>query len=252
MLIPENIILPEGKLFLNKKDAVVSGALSLGVYERYETELFRSALKEGMTVLDIGANIGYYTVIAMNHVGSSGKVFSFEPEPENFDFLQRNITAQKNKNAHAFFFGLADKPSKSKLFLSSDNKGKHSLSQSGEMKESIVVSIETGDRLLQTVGINKVDLIKMDVEGAEPLALKGLDSLLSKSSPCLLFCEYHPEALTRSGFKPISFLQNIASKGFLINEIRDKENKIVPVTDFSEITKRFEKGFPTNLYCVKS
>jgi FkbM family methyltransferase len=250
-LIPESVTLPEGKLFLNKKDAVVSGALSLGVYERYETELFRSVLKEGMTVLDIGANIGYYTVIAMNRVGLSGKVFSFEPEPENFAFLQKNIDAQKTKNARAFFFGLADKPSRSNLYLSSDNKGKHSLSQSDEMKESIVVSIETGDRLLQTVGVSNVDIIKMDVEGSEPLALNGLEAILTKSSPCILFCEYHPEALTRSGFSPISFLQNIESKGFSIHEIRDTENKIVPVKDFSEITKRFENGFPTNLYCVK-
>jgi len=251
-IIPEKVTLKEGEIFLNKKDPVISGALAMGVYENKEIALFRSTVKPGMTVLDIGANIGEYTIIASSLVGDSGKVVSFEPEPENYKLLSKNIKHNKRNNVQAFQYGLADKESKGVLYLSSDNKGKHSMAKLDGENNSIQVSIKTADQVLSNLKIEKVDIIKIDIEGAEALALKGMTNVLEKSSPCILFCEFYPEALRNMGSSPLELLSNLSSLGFLIFEIKNKEDGYNQIKDFSLFVEKFKTNDYTNLYCVKS
>lgn len=252
-IVPDQISLPEGILFLNQKDPVISGALAIGVFEKHETALFRSVLKPGTVVLDVGANIGYYTLIASHHIGPSGKVFTFEPEPNNYTLLQKNIKKNKVKNVLAFQLGLSDKKYSGALYLSDDNQGNHSLSQkSAGGDTAIEISLITADEVLTDAGISKVDVVKMDIEGAEPMALKGMEAVLFRSSPCVLFCEFYPQALTRQGFNPVVFLESISRNGFLVNEIQEEDGRCIPVEDFFVFAKRFAKGGYTNLYCIKS
>jgi len=251
-IIPEKVTLKEGEIFLNKKDPVISGALAMGVYENKEIALFRSTVKPGMTVLDIGANIGEYTIIASYLVGDSGKVISFEPEPENYELLLKNIKHNNRKNVQAFQCGLADKKSDEILYLSSDNKGKHSLAKLDGENKSIKVPIKTTDQVLSGININNVDVVKMDIEGAEALALKGMENVLKNSPSCILFCEFYPEALKRMNSNPLDFLSNLSSLGFLIYDIADKESPRVQIKDFSLFIEKFKENDYANLYCEKS
>jgi len=248
-LIPEKILLEEGWLFLNKKDPVVSGALALGVYEQDEIKLFKSLIKPGMTILDIGANIGYYTLVASHHAESSGKVLSFEPEPENYKILKKNT--QNKKNTQVFQYALGDKKTEKKLYLSSSNKGKHSLAPLEGESNSIQVPIITLDEVLQEINIDKVDIIKMDIEGAEALAFAGMSETLKKSPTCIIFCEFYPEALTLMGSNPLNFLSDLSNRGFVIYEIEKEEKKHIPPESFAAFIKKF-RGSTTysNLYCV--
>ena len=251
-IIPEKITLEEGKIFLNKKDPVVSGALALGVYEKDMTEIFKSVLKKGMVVLDIGANVGYYTIISSYYVGKSGKVLSFEPEPENYKFLTKNINANEYSNVLTFPCGISDKKSEGTLYLSSDNKGKHSLIKLKGEDTSINIPLTTIDSVLADSGIEKIDVIKIDIEGAEALALKGMTNTIKKNPPCILFCEFYPEALRLMHSDPLDFLHNISSLGFSIYEIRNQRKQLVSSKDFHVFVTKFKKDEYTNLYCIKS
>src|SRR5690349_13366164 len=137
--IPESINIPEGKIFLNKSDVGVSGALALGSFERTEIDIFRLNIKPGMNVVDIGANIGYYTVIASNRVGINGKVFSYEPEPANLRFLRKNVTQDNINNVIIENHAISDKSGSQTFYLTKENKGTHSLVNNRDTKDTLTV-----------------------------------------------------------------------------------------------------------------
>src|SRR6266540_1502535 len=90
MLSPDHIDMPEGTVLFDPEDPVLAGGVALGSYEPETVACFRSCLKADMNIVDIGANLGYFTVIAAGRVGASGKVFAFEPDPHNFVLLEKN------------------------------------------------------------------------------------------------------------------------------------------------------------------
>lgn len=225
-LIPASIKLPEGELFLNQKDPVISGALALGVYEPYQLQVFRSLIQDGAEVVDVGANVGLYSLIA---AGLGAHVTSFEPEPDNFALLSKNCpTATK------YQYALADAEGTLELHLSKDNMGKHSFYLSGE---SITVPTKTLDSL-----ITKADLIKIDVEGAEMMVLDGMKSILA-SKP-ILMVEYEPESLSKAGYQPTDLLKKLSSYGYSLWNIDEARKELVFVTP-SFIPKQ---GY-TNILC---
>lgn len=126
-LTPDYVDIPEGRVIFDRDDPVMSGAISFGKYEPETIALFRSYLKEGMTVVDIGANLGYFTVIAAGLVGPSGKVFSYEPDPHNFALLEKNVSVNGFKNVTNFPVALSDRRGTRELFFG-DNQTTHSFS----------------------------------------------------------------------------------------------------------------------------
>ena len=124
MLLPNVARIPEGDIVLNPADAAVSGALAFGAFEPFETELFRQTIKEGMMVIDVGANIGYYTVIAARLAGNTGRVLAFEPAPQNFAVLQKTIAANRFQNVDAHMLAVANKKGVLNLNLYESNQGR--------------------------------------------------------------------------------------------------------------------------------
>ena len=92
-------------------------------YEKEQTILFRKLVDEGMNVVDIGANIGYYTLLAAELVGEKGKVFAFEPEPSNYDLLLRNVEINGYKNVTVVRKAVSNETGESSLFLSQKGFG---------------------------------------------------------------------------------------------------------------------------------
>ena len=254
-LLPERILLSEGTVLLNPEDPVISGALTLGVYEPYETELFRAHLKPGMHVLDLGANIGFHTIIAAGRVGAEGTVIALEPEPVNYSFLERNVQINKFNNVTLCQMAAADKEGVLTLHVSDANKGKHSLvtdhAHSGEFSTTVSVTSRRIDTLLAEQGITHIDLVKMDIEGAEPFALAGMPQLLSTSN-LILFMEFSPRAIVRAGYEPARLLHDLVEKGFLIQEIQEEARAVIPIKDIGKFSSRFNGDAYANLLCVKS
>ncbi|MCX6715589.1 MAG: FkbM family methyltransferase [Candidatus Taylorbacteria bacterium] len=242
--IPERINITEGILILNPTDLGVSGQLALGVYERFETKLFRRAVKAGMNVLDIGANIGYYTVIASRLTGSSGQVFAFEPEPVNQEFLKKNIAINSLKNVTPVAMALSNTVGKHKLYLTEDNKGTHALADNRSTGKYILVDTNTLDAFLDKHGSPRIDIMKVDIEGAEALALDGMYQTLSGNPNIMLFVEIHPRAIARFGRSAEELLGKLFGLGFELFILDEDKDIILPLPKTDHLL--FLKSFPRN------
>ena len=155
-----------------------------------EEELFQRLLLPGMTVFDVGANIGIYTLRAAWKVGPTGAVHSFEPCPTNYKRLQANIDLNGFSNVVTNQAAVSDRRGFVSLYIYDGlNTGKHSLSAHNASPASINVDCFTLDDYVATKGIPAIDVMKIDVEGAEYMVLAGGRGLLAGSIKPILFCE---------------------------------------------------------------
>lgn len=236
------------KMFLDSKDAL---SLSInGVYEPLETELAKKEIKKGDVVLDIGANIGYYTLIFAKLVGEDGEVFAFEPNPTNFALLTKNVEMNGYKNVTLVQKAVSNKTGKLKLYLSED-MGDHRIYDSHDGRKYIEID---AIRLDDYLGGNnlKIDFIKMDIQGAEGGAIQGMLNLLKKNKTVKIVTEFWPIGLKRFGIDSNEYLKLLIEIGFKLYEVNEQEKKIKPVDipKFLEIYTP-EKANYTNLLCIR-
>lgn len=226
-LIPAEITLPEGRLHLNPDDPVVSGALALGVYERQVSARFRAAVHPGMTVVDVGANLGYYAVIALGRSAPNGRVIAFEPDPANHALLVRNLLPF-GARAIARRQAVTAAPGALTLHRHPDNKGKHPVLAAPDLDAGISVEAVTLDAALAGLGRPRVDVIKLDVEGAEPLALIGMTETLARQRPVMFF-ECAPVRWARAGFDPVAVLGGLKARGYALAVVDEGGRADAPV-----------------------
>ena len=151
-----------------------------GIWEPYETALLLASLQPGDVFVDVGANIGYYPVIAAHVVGDEGAIFAFEPNAANFKLLRENL--QLNHCEHivaAFEAGLAETDGAGQLYLSDDNAGDHQIFSAGSRRRSQSIQLLNGTECLRP-RLQRLDLLKVDVQGAEFAVMNGLLPLLLK------------------------------------------------------------------------
>ena len=215
---PKKVIMVEGnKMFLDDKDSLL---LSLKPYEKENVEIIKKIVQKEDVILDIGANIGYFTLILAKIAGEKGKVFAFEPYPKNFEILKKNIEVNNYKNVILENKAVFNKNEKIKLFLSPINNGAHRIFNTLNGKNSIEVEAIKLDDYLKN---KKIDFFKMDIEGAELNALIGMESIL-KNKDIKFIMEFSPENL-RELNKPskikelLDFLEN---KGFILIDINKR------------------------------
>jgi len=188
------------------------------IHEEVTTNLFKMVVKEGDTVVDLGANIGYFTLLAAKLVGQKGKVFAFEPEPKNYNYLKKNIEINSYNNVVAVQKAISNKNGKTKLYICSCDAGHHTINQyegilaysRGHRTEKKSIEIETVN--LDDFFKNKeesIDVIKMDVEGAEMLALLGMDNILRKNKKIKMFVEFFPLLIKSMGHSPERFIRKL-------------------------------------------
>lgn len=156
-----------------------------------------SQLKPGMVCIDVGAHVGTFTISASLMVGKEGKVIAIEPELHNFNNLIKNLEINKIENVIVKNIALSDYNGKEKFFID-QSTGCHSLfSQKSSVRET-EVEVKNLNTLLKELNINKVDMIKIDTEGAEMKILKGAREILLKNPHMkMAIASYHyPEELS--------------------------------------------------------
>lgn len=245
LLIPRFIEVEGYKVHLGSQPVDIhTGSIALGVFERFETELFKKEVTEGATVLDISANFGYYTLLAANLVGESGTVFAFEPHLGNFATLQKNVEINGCKNVVPVKRAVSDKSGYANLFMGGDNT-LHSLSN--RVGKAIMVETVALDEFFDEDC--QVDVIKIDIEGAEMLALLGAERLIRRNGGLKIFTEFTPAFLARTGFSAEEYLNKLVSYGFKLYNINEHKKALEPIeeTDFESICGT--KG--TNLYGIQ-
>ena len=183
------------------------------LYEQEETTLLKKLLKKDMNVINIGANIGYFTLLAARQVGPQGKVFAFEPFPKTVELLQKNIDANGYSNVEVIPMAVSSKSGIAKLALKSDTAHNFLTENTSEF-QTIDVPITTIDEYTKN---HKTDFIIMDAEGYEPLILDGMAETLAKNPHIQIITEYNPYTLEIAGNTGENFIKKIENMGFIIS-----------------------------------
>ena len=245
-LLPKQIEIHGATVVLNPTDPVVSGALHFGVYEKAETRFFQSACRDGMTFLDVGANLGYYTALATRAVGPNGRVLAVEPDPDSFGYLEQTIAANAVGNVQAFPVAASDAPATLPLYISTDNRGDNRLYASGEDRPQVEVTARPLDALLRENKIDTVDLIKIDVQGYEPKVIAGLRETIAASPNLTLLTEFWPQGIDEAGEDANEFLQTLRELGLTLHELQP-DGSLAELTDDTDLIARHQGRRYTNL-----
>ena len=242
-------------MFLDKWDSL---DLSINqIYNKFETEIVKNQIKESDIVIDIGAHIGYFSLIFAKLVGNNGKVFSFEPEPENYKILKKNIEINNYQNVILEQKGVSDINNSVKLYSGSTSSGssriyKPEQNLSKFNKNTIDIQTIILDEYFSKLGLtNKINFIKMDIEGAEILALKGMQKILRESENLKIFTEFNREFLEDAGTNPNELFELLENEGFSIYYVDNIKNKIIPVDKNLLFNTKIHKIKTINLLCIK-
>lgn len=177
----------------------------LGTYELRETSLIKSHLRKGMTFFDVGANIGYYSLMAAAYAGPSGRVVSFEPSPENCRHFRRTVDENGIRNITIEQAALSDVTGEGQLFVPKEQGNNTPTMVANNGGRSIPVPVVTLDEYLERNRIGRVDFMKIDVEGFEPKVIAGARSTIRAKRIGALICEFQGEWLRANGTTPKDF-----------------------------------------------
>ena len=185
----------------------------IGNYERGETNLLRSFLKPGMTVLDVGANVGYYTALAARMLGSHGRVFAIEPYPPNFQRLDAWIRKNQAAQIHAFNFALGSEPGSAQMF-SAFAETDAPVMVPHNSPAVATVEVRTLDACLDEWKLDRVDFLKLDVDGSETAVLEGAKDTIAAGKVAAILCEFCEEWLLDVGSSVQALWTRLLSAGF--------------------------------------
>ena len=215
-------------MWVDTRDRVIAThLLGEGVWERSETKAFLGQIREGMCVFDVGANIGYYTLLAARAVGPAGRVYAFEPEPRNFELLTRNVSENGFTNVRPVNAAVSSGAGVVRLHLDDANFGAHSL-EVGSVRTSSGRSVDVETVFLdrfadEALSFEAGVLVKVDVQGAEALVVAGAQRLLGLPN-VTLFLEIWPEALERAQADAGRLLAVLEDLGFRFEDVEAPES----------------------------
>jgi FkbM family methyltransferase len=183
--------------------------LAEGHFEALEVDLFRKSLTPGMIVLDVGANVGYYTLTAARIVGGSGRVFSFEPDPRSGKSLAANVLANGLGNVTIVNKAVSDDETAHEMYLSlsANRSSLHRTPSLDRVERTCQVETTTVDVVLNGL---TADVVKMDIEGNEPAALRGMERSLRRET--VLFMEFSPSTLASAGTDSDEFFRLLCER----------------------------------------
>jgi len=258
--VPSDITIEGLKLYLNPSDPVLSPSVALGIYENHEREVFRQFCKPGAIVVDVGANVGLYTLIAASQVGRNGKVIAIEPHAESYHYLQKTIQTNGLTSVRSFNVALGDRRRTVDLFLTDENKADSRIYDATGQRAKITAEMVDLDQLLAENEIGAVQLIKMDIQGAEALALRGMLKTLARSPEVVIFTEFWPWGIEETGESPEGFLRELSLAGFRFEAIDETRRQLTGIPDIDGLIARHNKLQYTgtdfrrshaNLLCIK-
>lgn len=223
-------------LWVNMHDRFVSTACASDAYEPDNSEVFRRLVRPGEVVVDLGGNVGWFTMLANTLVGPTGHVYTFEAHPIIAGYLRRTIELNRQSaNITLYEAAVWDAPGMTHLRWEVDarNPGGSYLvpdENSPLRVEGSAVRLMTVD----SVGLKRVDFIKLDIEGAEPKALAGAATLLSTQRPTILTEVHGPQLEKVSGSSVEAYFKLLSDFGYRgFGVIGDLTGKLVEASDLA-------------------
>ena len=217
-----------------------------GLLESYEHKLLRYFCRPGMKAIDIGANIGFHTLLMSGCVGETGKVWAFEPDPDNFRTLQLNLSQNGCANVTLVQAAASSKTEQINLFCSSAHHGDHRIYPTDEEnRRSLPIQAYALDDYFDRK--QEINLIKMDVQGAEGLVLSGMDKLLQSNLGLVMLFEFWPDMMEKTGCSPEVVLNALMNKGFEIFATNEKLARLDEIIDPKAFIQSMALGEYRNL-----
>jgi FkbM family methyltransferase len=201
--------------------------------DRDKIRLISGNVKHGMRVLDIGANIGFYTILLSRFVGKEGIVYAFEPDEDNFNYLKR--LTKKLNNVKLVKAACGEKSGMSYLYKSEKLNIDHHLYENDESREKVEVQMVSVDEYLKNER-GGIGFIKIDVQGYDCFVFKGMRDTLARSSSTLIIGELWPYGLMQAGSSTDEYLCEVAHAGFDV-DFQSKDT----IKDFSSYSA--DRGF---------
>jgi len=195
-----------------------------GPCEGYEPEtirVFNAVLKEGDYAIICGAHQGYFASVCSALVGKAGRVFAFEPEPDNFAYLKE--TCGVTENVELFNFALGDRKTKAKFYINADNDGGHALwdislnpfnVETREKHNTIDVEVNTLDELFADRDVSRLKLLMLDAEGSEHAIIRGGMETITNNDVPYIICEINTEALQHCGTSQMELRDAMTVNGY--------------------------------------
>ena len=202
------------EMYVREKEA---NGLHDGYCEPHETALIKKLVKPDWCCMDIGANIGFFTILMSRQCEH---VYAFEPEPHNFEMLKQNVVLNEFGDVTLYKEAVGDKNGTMPLYLCPSDPGMHRLYKSkwcNDRTDTYVYCTQLDD-----YKFSKINLIKMDIEGAEFGALLGMVELLIKDHP-LIIMEYHPMSIKEYGVRPDKVYEFLYKLGYRMSLIPNME-----------------------------
>lgn len=226
------------RLYVDARDTSLRPSLVTGGYwEAGVTRTLLRLVRPGQHVVEVGANIGWHTVLLASTVGPTGKVTAFEANPRMVEFLQRNL-AENDAGANVRVVPLAvvDRPGRVTLHRLARQQGSSSIYPFGpadlavwnDVASPLEVDATSLDAFFAGTDATP-DFVRIDAEGAEPAILAGMSGLLERTPHLQLVFEWLPSALRRAGHDPEAFLASLERQGFRLHVI-GRRGRLSPAT----------------------
>jgi FkbM family methyltransferase len=224
-----------GPLWVHADDSVITPIIRAhGTWEQQIGDQLRTTLKPGMTAVDVGGNIGYVALLMAELVGRRGRVFAIEPDPGNAEVCRRNAARTRGAPIEVIEAAAWSEPGELQLQLHADNTGDHRIGIAGADRETVAVRAVRLDDVLP----EKVDLILMDTQASEHVALRGARQVLERSRP-VVFVEFWPQGLREAETDPVSVLDGYRALGLGVSgaeeELPEDPGEMVVAVDAGEL-----------------
>jgi FkbM family methyltransferase len=238
--VPFPVRLPSGFWWLMDTDFIGQSLLD-GGYETVESDFAANFLKPGMTVLDVGAHRGFHTLLFSRKVGKHGHVLSFEPSPPDGKRLRLHLKLNQCRNVEVIQCALGEEDGAANLYAVPANSVLNSLRppSTGFPTCTIPVPVRKLDGVLSHAPFQRVDFMKLDVEGGELGVLKGAEQLLSTVPRPVILCEVLQKATGAWGYSSRLIVEYLSERGFVWFVLNEKA-ELVPTGDES---REFQGNF---------
>jgi FkbM family methyltransferase len=205
----------------------------VGLMGRAERQVLRRRVSTGMQVVDIGANLGLYSLLLAQLAGPEGRVFAFEPEPSLFRVLRHNCRRSGLTNLRLFNQALGDRAGRVGFYRSVFNSGDNRLGGLGWKGEGVEVEMV---RLDDALPVRRIDFIKMDVQGYEMRVLRGMEEVMRASPGLEIYFEFWPAGLRAAGTDPEEVFAHLHDRGFHVYDVEGET--LEPVAGFDRLRDR--------------
>ncbi|MGH2707123.1 MAG: FkbM family methyltransferase [Actinomycetota bacterium] len=192
-----------------------------GSWEPDEASILRALLTPGMTFVDIGAHVGYFTLLGARAVAPTGRVFAIEPEPRNYGFLRKNVRLNGIRNVRAIRAAAWSRSGRTVLSVSEENSGDHRAFQRG-LQPAISVRRLALDHVLPTE--LPLHVVKSDLQGTDHMALRGMEKAIQRSHPVMLV-EFWPPGIQEFGDDPVEVVRFYWGLGYKIQALESGQRR---------------------------